>query len=714
MSSFSKKRKRTMLALLGLMGFVALGLIICIPRKLSHHKTIKYVAYMGRYSNIQIKDSIPIHQQKRNRFDLFHETVLKHYLEVLNKELTYTQLELKTFDCMRDPKSGDSIYKNHIATDTNIVLVVDNTWGIELMASANTIRENKIPMIAINGDKNNLDFGPHAIFTGNNDMVPYDISSFITRALEVKKINFITETDYPLHQTYLRAFGQYGIQVDSMFTLLGKPEVTPHDSILFFSKLLTYYQSNPEKEDEWLVINTHMDWGNRIIRFIDQHCTRVNLLGHAYITNASNAFGFGKDNNNQLILITNPTDAMSEPLTKDLAYFRKNFPDQFDFMNAPLYLNRCNDVMNIIRGKFNFRPDTTGVSRAGFAQYFASLAHSTLVANNDLYEFDSSLVCIPELHFSSYKAGGLYSYPKQMNSQREVIPNLFFGMEMLDLYDIDMNSNSFSADFYYWVKLDTGNRAAEKYILFQNMKQSESSKELILESEDLGILYKLYKVSGKFYVNYQLADYPLDKQELAITVEIISPVDNLKISFDQSSFTQDENLLKKFKVNAWEKLNYYVTVDSKISSTMRGDPNNPGNRLNKYKSFSFRLMVKRHFLGPLLQVILPLIMIGFIAISMMFVRDISFGNLGEVVAGIFLSIIAFSIALSEFVPRSSQLTKADLLFWITFTAVFISFMTVIIVNSIYTKSQVKKKNIKPLSITMAFLYVVSVLYVLIS
>jgi len=708
----SIKKKNVFISIVATLVVAIILAVLFVPNKGNHRKNVKYVAYMGRYTNI--KDTIPIDKQKKSRFDLLHELVLRKYLEDFNKELTDTRLELKTFDCNRNPAAGDSIYKNHIAPDTNIILVVDNTWGSDIMASANTIREKQIPVIAINGDKNDLDFGPQAMFTGNGDLVPYDLSSFITKALGSNKINFITETDYPLHHAYLKAFDQYGIEVDSMFTLLGKAEVTPEDSTLFFTQLMEYYKANPEKEKQWLVINAHMNWGNRIIKFVDEHLTGCHLIGHAYITNVSKAFGFGKNNRNELILITDPTDAMSEGLTHDLAYFRKKTPEIFDFVNAPLYMNRCNDVMNIIRGKFLYRPDTVNVSRADFVDYFASLAGNTLATDNDLYDFDSSLVRITELNFATYKGGGLYSSSKQLNHKREVIPNLFFGLEMVDLYDVDMNTSSFSADFYYWVKLDTGNRIAEKYILFQNMKQSESSKELILESEDGGILYKLYKVSGKFYVNYELSNYPMDRQELAITVEIISPVDKLKISFDQSSFQQDKNLLEKFKVNAWKKENYFVTVDSKVSSTMRGDPNNPENRLNKYKSFSFRLLVKRHFLGPLLQVILPLLMIGLISISMMFVRDISFENLGEVSAGIFLSIIAFSIALSEFVPRSSELTKADLLFWITFTVVFVSFMAVIIINSIYTKSQVKKKNIRPMSATMAVLYILSVIWVLVS
>lgn len=712
MGAKSKRRKHITISIIIGMVLLAIFLLIFFPPLRRDHRQVKYVAYMGRYTNIN--DSIPINKQKKSKFDLLHETVLRRYLEVFNKELTHTKLELKTFDCMRSPAASDSIYRNIIVKDTNIVLVVDNTWGVDLMASANTIRENQIPIIAINGDKNNLDFGTQAIFIGNNDQVPYDLSSFITKALDVKKVNFITETDYPLHYSYLKAFEQSGIEIDSMFTLLGRTEITPEDSTVFFDKLLDYYRTNPEKEKEWLVINTHPFWGNRIISFINNNCTNVRLLGHAYITNVSKAFGFGKDNHNELVLVTDPTDAMSQPLTNDLAFFRKKSADIFDHINAPLFLNRCNDVMNIIKGKFEYKSDTASLSKADFSTYFKSLAGNTLATEYDLYDFDSSLVRITELNFANYKGGGLYSFPKQLNNEREVIPNLFFGMEMVDLYDIDMNTNSFNADFFYWVKLDTSNRIAEKYILFQNMKQNESSKELILESTNDGVLYKLYKVSGKFYVNYELHDYPLDKQELVITVEIISPVDKMKISFDQSSFTQDKNLLEKFKVNAWKKLNYFVTVDGRVSSTMRGDPNNPDNRLNKYKSFSFRLNVKRHFLGPLLQVILPLLMIGLISISMMFVRDITFENLGEVSAGIFLSIIAFSIALSDFVPRSSELTKADLLFWITFTAVFISFMTVIIMNAIYTKEVVQKKNIRPLSISMAVLYVISVVWVLVS
>lgn len=41
-------------------------------------------------------------------------------------------------------------------------------------------------------------------------------------------------------------------------------------------------------------------------------------------------------------------------------------------------------------------------------------------------------------------------------------------------------------------------------------------------------------------------------------------------------------------------------------------------------------------------------------------------------------------------------------------------MTIIILNSIYTKEKVEKKNIRPLSIIMAVLYIGFVIWVLVS
>ena len=120
-----------------------------------------------------------------------------------------------------------------------------------------------------------------------------------------------------------------------------------------------------------------------------------------------------------------------------------------------------------------------GLSKHSFLDYFRKLRGGNVVGDRDLYEFDTSLVMLKDVYFTRYQAGNLHSLPIQLNRKREVIPNIFLGFDILDIYGIDANANTFKSDFYYWIKLDTAFRDAEKYILFQNIKQSSSSRELV-------------------------------------------------------------------------------------------------------------------------------------------------------------------------------------------------------------------------------------------
>ena len=225
------------------------------------------------------------------------------------------------------------------------------------------------------------------------------------------------------------------------------------------------------------------------------------------------------------------------------------------------------------------------------------------------------------------------------------------------------------------------------------MKESGSVRSLILEKEEKGLMYKLYRVSGLFYQDFNLKDYPLDKQEVVIKMEVLNAADKLKIAFDQSAFKQDTNLLEKFKVNAWVKDKYMLTVDNRISSTMRGDPESIEGELKKFQVFSFRLFLHRSVVGPFLEIILPLLLIGLVAISLLFVRNVAFENVGEVSVGTFLGIITFSIAIASVSPSSDYVTKSDLLFWLTFMVVLTCFLTIIVINSKYDEGEMKDLKI---------------------
>ena len=672
------------------------------------HKQIKYVAYIGRYTNQA--DSIPCSKQPLNNFDLMHEVTLRKYLSEL--ELPYTDLQLKVFDCRKDGTVSDSIYKE-IAKDKDIVAVIDNTWGQHISKCATTIKDNNIPLIAINADRNEYDFGQSAIFTGNQDNIPHDIVAYISKVLHINKINFISEADYGLHPTYLKAFSEGGIAVNKLFSVKGKG-FSQQDSVALYSEIDTYFKKNPEEENTLTILSVHADIGNDLINYLNTRFHKIHLLGHAYIVNPSEMKNFGVGNKNDLIIVSNPTDALTKSLYNDIESLKTSYPDYFKNPNHPLFVERCYDAIEMIRNKFDHVRDTTTLSKTDFSSYFKTLPNQIVREQDEIYQFDSTLNLVPEIFFTQYQDGRFHSCPLQLNEYREVIPNLFFGMEISDIYDINMDENSFTSDFYYWIKLDSNNRDAEKYIIFQNMKQNESSKELIFEKTDGSTIYKLYKVSGIFYVNYELERYPFDLQEIFVRAEILSPSTKLKVSFDQKSFDLDSSKIDKFKITEWNKLKYYVTVDNEINLGMYGDPDMEDEKLYEFKNIFFRLNVERKKTTPLLEIVLPLVLIGLISISLLFIKDISFENLGEVSIGVFMSIVAFSISFSASTPSADNLTKADYLFWLTFIVVLLNFMVVILVNAIYEPEEVKNIDIRKLSTALGVSYIAIVSVVLLN
>lgn len=688
--------------------FVVFVLFLVFGKKEKHRPT-KYVAFVGKYTNQKDPEGKP------SAANIGVEVALRYYLNQYNQSSNKPyQIKLKEFDNCADGGFSRKLYEDVIGVDSSIFAAIDFTWGAHFKKAAHVVRDLDIPVVTINPDHNNLDFGNNALFMYNDDDTPIDLTAFVKNAAKINRVNFISESDYPLHFEYLKSFDSLDLQIKNLIAFNGEHAKDTHDYDSIYTRIQKIYDDYPKDTSVKLtfLFNTHSQNGDTILKYIDQKMQNVRVVGPVYFAKNTKDGDFGVDNGNEMILINRPADALSKRLLKDLMKLKKERPEIFNSSIGSICIKRAFDAYQIIRKGLEYGDNKTSPSKKNFQAYVHSLRSANVVGEEDLYQFNNEGSMVKELVFSNMIKGKTLSYTMQLNSHREVIPNLFFGMEIQDIFDLDVNTNSFSADFYYWVKVDTADAHVESYISFQNMKQSESTKELVIEEQKDNILYKLYRVSGKFFVEYDLRNYPMDKQEIDIIVEILRPIDDVKISFDKESFVQDSSLLERFKVPGWEKEGYFVTVNNKVTNTMRGDPTHDSGTLNKFKKFYFSLDVKRNWLSGFLEIILPLAMISFISIGLLFTKDISFMTLGEVSVGTFLGIIAFSISLSETTPSTSYLTKADLLFWLSFITNFISFMVVIVLNSRYDEISVKRVNINSVKYPLLIFYPVAVAAIL--
>jgi hypothetical protein len=346
-------------------------------------------------------------------------------------------------------------------------------------------------------------------------------------------------------------------------------------------------------------------------------------------------------------------------------------------------MKRCLDSISLIKLALN-SPEVESprrVTRDAFARVFRGWLGGPLRGEYDLYEFDSAGKLKKEIFFEQHRSRVSGSYLVQLNEDRDVIPNIRFGLDILDISDVDINSHTFHAELYYWHTLDKGHQDAQKYVQFANLSEVQYWDSLPAIKRD-GIVYQLHRLSAKFYADYKLRRYPFDEQEFTITLEIVNPSDQVRISFDHQHFEQSKDeRSSSFRIKGWDIKNYYATVDNVVSSSLRGNPNHIGRRPLRFKVLNVRLIAGRQIWSPLVMIIFPLIMIGLAATALMYVKDTSFASIGEVSVGTFLSIVTYSIAYASITPDSSVLTRADVLFYTTFAIVLANFIAVIVTNS---------------------------------
>lgn len=140
-----------------------------------------------------------------------------------------------------------------------------------------------------------------------------------------------------------------------------------------------------------------------------------------------------------------------------------------------------------------------------------------------------------------------------------------------------------------------------------------------------------------------MEDYPLDEQELTQELELANPFDNVRVAFDYAGFEKSRRNVENFDIPGWRVSDYYVTVDN----------------------------------------------VGIAALSLLFTRRTRFSAVGDVYTGIFLSIVTYSIAYAQLTPSANVLTKADLLFYLTFVVVLGVFLRFIVRNAIAREEPVE-------------------------
>ena len=234
--------------------------------------------------------------------------------------------------------------------------------------------------------------------------------------------------------------------------------------------------------------------------------------------------------------------------------------------------------------------------------------------------------------------------PERVNVQRELqagtivqIGNVYFwrqnvvytGIDITKLNRIDQKSSSFSADFYLWfryvgdaglnnIEFPGGSNPLPQQPLFDPAKPIKSF-------QTNGVNYRLYQVQGEFKNNFDLRDYPFDRQKLTIRLQNLrTPSDRLIYATDTlglqlSRTTTDE---ERYSSSLWQYKGIRYAKETVSTTSTKGDPRLfDGNNQVDYPGLSATITVQRHPLAVLGKTALPLLLLALVPLMTMFFSE---------------------------------------------------------------------------------------------
>lgn len=639
-------------------------------------QNVQTIAYVGFHTQDLAKS------KERDYSDQVFLTALRRHVNRLNASSQYNvTYQIKTFDCSFKEDSIPAIYRA-IAADPTIALVLDNTWGRHIKYARNIIQEANLPVIALSADRNTPGFGS-TLFLEPNDAQPLYLLKFIKEVLKQQSVGFITEPDYQLNDR----FNDLRCEPDCWLTFapLAAVQLRDYERNREAAKSDLYDQLDrnlPSCKEDVILLNLHSGLGNDVFRYLqyrsiapktiiglpgvtnlpDSVLDAITRRGHTIIILESNNDIFPRE------LYTHELDIKNTPA--DTLFLKKNYRNQ---------LRRCFDAANILESalqKGNYH-------RTSLAGYFSALKGQKISINNQLYDFDTSLILRRDPSFSQRTRGKNRSFPMQINVDGRPIPNLQVGLDIIDIGDIDIKKNAFECNLLYWVIADSSQIKYESYIDFDNITANEAKKEFIArqyDKDDSSFVVKIYRVSGKFSCEFEAFDFPFDRHELTIPISALSSSNDLRINFDHSRLSGKTK--DKFKFSDWDTDDYFVTLDNKVTNRLGAldridtTDRNRSNYLEKYKSLNVHWIVSRRPWGALILIVLPFLMFSLLPLSMMFFHRINFDDIGELIITSFLAAVAYSINLVQLSPTTDSLNRAYLFLLLALMINFLCFLYV--------------------------------------
>jgi hypothetical protein len=194
--------------------------------------------------------------------------------------------------------------------------------------------------------------------------------------------------------------------------------------------------------------------------------------------------------------------------------------------------------------------------------------------------------------------------PADQPSRAEVVT---VGFYPVNIYGVDMSTSTFNYDGYVWFRWRGEIDPTETLEFINAVDKSSISKEFLYDEPQImpdGQKYQIMRIESQFFKPFPMADFPLDKHELTITIEdSLRGIDQLVYEIDQADTRFSRNLaIAGWKLNGWKSSTSINDYGSNFGDTGAA-------QASRFAQLNFSVKIARPESYFVWKLLLPLIIV---------------------------------------------------------------------------------------------------------
>lgn len=249
------------------------------------------------------------------------------------------------------------------------------------------------------------------------------------------------------------------------------------------------------------------------------------------------------------------------------------------------------------------------------------------------------------------------------------------GLFVENLYDLNFTEQSFKSDYWIWFNYKNDSISLPGNI--EIIKNKNIFNEFEIKGKLKELTWSERKIKAELVKNWNITNYPFDRQTLVIETEIIDKDTNaLCVLLDTTKCGIDKNLMisdwKIEKIRFRKKVNQYET-----------DFGDPTQTINTFYSVIIEADIKRDVVSLFFKLFIGVFIAAAIALSSLFIKPKHSDPRYGLPVGSLFAAVGNKYIVDSIIPQTSSITLVDKIHFLTFFLIMMVIVTSIISQKYY-------------------------------